>query len=201
MTLSEAIRLGSMLKAQSYGGMLFAGRTCALGAAMDAIGRWSGFEDTAPGWFESESYDVLCATWPIAKRPTLHPLGDDGGDRPPRPDPPPPVPPPISEGGGLTLRIENDFLAISSLIDQAHADTERIRKLYDGLRAIAGKHFGQVVAMYDSDSLPERLDQEISYLKERAGITSSTPENRCGQCWTLRWDDPRPCRNCERLAR
>lgn len=38
MTLSDAIRLGAMLKPQAFGGMLKDGGTCALGAAADALG-------------------------------------------------------------------------------------------------------------------------------------------------------------------
>lgn len=38
MKLSEAIRLGAMLKPQGFGEFLFDGRSCALGAAMDAGG-------------------------------------------------------------------------------------------------------------------------------------------------------------------
>jgi hypothetical protein len=38
MKLSEAIRLGAMLKPQRFGGLYVDSGTCALGAAMDAIG-------------------------------------------------------------------------------------------------------------------------------------------------------------------
>jgi hypothetical protein len=39
MRLSEAIRLGAMMKPQAFGASFHDGRTCALGAALDAIGR------------------------------------------------------------------------------------------------------------------------------------------------------------------
>lgn len=38
MRLSEAIRLGAMLKPQAFGGLFKNGGSCALGAALDAIG-------------------------------------------------------------------------------------------------------------------------------------------------------------------
>ena len=38
MTLSEAIRLGAMLKPQGRMGIVHRGRTCVLGAALDAVG-------------------------------------------------------------------------------------------------------------------------------------------------------------------
>jgi len=44
MSCSEAIRLGAMLKPQSYDGMSSRNRTCALEAALDAVGsplHWS----------------------------------------------------------------------------------------------------------------------------------------------------------------
>jgi len=44
MRLSDAIRLGAMLKPQAYGGFHFEGRTCAMGAALDACGRLDAVE-------------------------------------------------------------------------------------------------------------------------------------------------------------
>ncbi len=41
MRLSEAIRLGSMLKPQGYGQLYAMGKTCAFGAALDAVGHLS----------------------------------------------------------------------------------------------------------------------------------------------------------------
>lgn len=38
MQLSDAIRLGAMLKPQEFGHLLANGRTCAFGAAFDALG-------------------------------------------------------------------------------------------------------------------------------------------------------------------
>lgn len=100
---------------------------------------------------------------------------------------------------GLTLNIKNDFLAISALLDDARHNEERAQRLFADLRAVIGKHFGQVVAMHDTESLAGRLDQEIAQMKARAGITDTTPENRCGQCWTLLWNDADcwSCRNTQ----
>src|SRR5688572_4034977 len=55
MKLSEAIRVGAKMKPQGFGGTNIGGRSCALGAALDAIG-----VDTKDGWFPV--YDA----WPIA---------------------------------------------------------------------------------------------------------------------------------------
>lgn len=71
MKLSEAIRLGAMLKPQ---GVLFAlrnGKTCALGAAMDAIGalpqrRW--FK-----WLPVADLEPAKARWPELNRIIRHP--------------------------------------------------------------------------------------------------------------------------------
>ena len=61
MKLSEAIRLGAMLKPQGSGRFYQNGRTCALGAALDAIGRL----DTSREWSEydlaEKSFPALCA--------------------------------------------------------------------------------------------------------------------------------------------
>lgn len=55
MKLSEAIRLGAMLKPQGHGLLHVNGRTCALGAAYDAVGHldehsygWRGLERDFP---------------------------------------------------------------------------------------------------------------------------------------------------------
>ena len=101
----------------------------------------------------------------------------------------------MNKPDGLSLKIENDFLAISALLDDARANEERAMECFATLRAVVAKHFGQVVAMHDTDSLPQRLDEELVQMKARAGITTDTPENRCGQCWTLLWND-RHCWNC-----
>jgi hypothetical protein len=63
--LSEAIRLGAMMKPQGTGRLLRGGRSCALGAALDAVGRLEGQEmptDRVDGWL----YDVLAQIWPWA---------------------------------------------------------------------------------------------------------------------------------------
>lgn len=62
MQLSEAIRLGSMLKPQATGRVSKNGGTCALGAALEAVG-----ERTGEGWFRV--YDL----WPIARRHVPYP--------------------------------------------------------------------------------------------------------------------------------
>lgn len=43
-TCSEAMRLGAMMKPQGIGAALHEGKTCALGAAADAIGALNGVE-------------------------------------------------------------------------------------------------------------------------------------------------------------
>ena len=60
MTLSDAIRLGSMLKPQGRGALHKDGQTCAYGAAMDAIGCLP-----AEGAECSHDYDALGDEWPI----------------------------------------------------------------------------------------------------------------------------------------
>ena len=55
MKLSEAIRLGAMLKPQGHGRIDRGGSTCALGAALEAVG-----ERMDRGWFPV--YD----RWPVA---------------------------------------------------------------------------------------------------------------------------------------
>lgn len=57
MKLSEAIRLGAMLKPQGFGACLWDGRTCAMGAAYDAIGGL-GVIDDGKGWGKA------LAVWP-----------------------------------------------------------------------------------------------------------------------------------------
>lgn len=100
---------------------------------------------------------------------------------------------------GLSLNIQNDFLAISALMDDARRNEDRAMRLVADLRAVIQKHFGQVVAMHDTSRLAGRLDDEITEMKRRAGITTATPEHRCGQCWTLVWNDTL-CWNCQRAT-
>lgn len=62
MKLSEAIRLGAMLKPQSFYDYEIAGGTCAIGAALDAIGALSSFDDDAEFFpiLRREQRDVQC---------------------------------------------------------------------------------------------------------------------------------------------
>jgi hypothetical protein len=63
MRLSEAIRLGAMLKPQGREQLLtHAGRSCALGAALDACGQLRGEQAT---WPNSPLYATAAALWPI----------------------------------------------------------------------------------------------------------------------------------------
>lgn len=63
MKLSEAIRLGAMLKPQArYYGLTPDGRTCALGAALDAIG------------CATNNYSDVLNHWPLAGKKAVHPL-------------------------------------------------------------------------------------------------------------------------------
>lgn len=59
MQLSEAIRLGAMLKPQGYGALLEDGKTCAIGAACDAIGLLG--QCMADGTFP----DSVAQRWPL----------------------------------------------------------------------------------------------------------------------------------------
>lgn len=63
MTLSEAIRLGAMLKPQGTG-HTFGDKTCALGAALEAVGQTG---DAGAGWFPV--YQI----WPIARQFVRYP--------------------------------------------------------------------------------------------------------------------------------
>lgn len=58
MKLSEAIRLGSMLKPQGFGSVHWDGRTCAMGAAMDAVGGL-GAGECFSGWY------AWIRRWPV----------------------------------------------------------------------------------------------------------------------------------------
>lgn len=61
MKLSDAIRLGSMMKPQAHGRLLHEGATCALGAALDAVGQLN----TALG--SVMPYEVAANLWPILR--------------------------------------------------------------------------------------------------------------------------------------
>lgn len=64
MKLSDAIRLGSMLKPQGFGGLRDHVGTCALGAAEDAVGMiW---------WVKFGSHPALMATCPACGDATTY---------------------------------------------------------------------------------------------------------------------------------
>lgn len=70
MKLSEAIKLGAMLKPQNHGGqMIRDGHTCALAAALDAIGKLRLRETQA-------DYDALYSEFPILKKTATCPVRD-----------------------------------------------------------------------------------------------------------------------------
>jgi hypothetical protein len=75
MRLSEAIRLGAMLKPQGYGLLVGADGSCALGAAADACGqldevrRTYGFSKAYE--FLNEAFPVLSATEDCPGKPHL----------------------------------------------------------------------------------------------------------------------------------
>jgi hypothetical protein len=69
MRLSEAIRLGAMLKPQGENWLYMAGKTCALGAALDAAGALS-FDEPD----EYDDYEPLISRWPILRRPAVSPV-------------------------------------------------------------------------------------------------------------------------------
>lgn len=56
MQLSEAIRLGAMIRPQCFGRLFLNGRSCALGAAVEAAG---------VKLSDPQDYDALRARWPI----------------------------------------------------------------------------------------------------------------------------------------
>lgn len=61
MQLSEAIRLGAMLKPQGFESLINDGHSCALGAALDAVGKLRG-ETSAE---EMAMWDDLRERWPL----------------------------------------------------------------------------------------------------------------------------------------
>lgn len=65
MQLSEAIRLGAMLKPQIRCGFFDGQGTCAVGAAADAIGR---LDDLVAGQFRE------FREWPVLSLDVVHPL-------------------------------------------------------------------------------------------------------------------------------
>jgi hypothetical protein len=57
MKLSEAIRLGAMMKPQGVGWLLRDGKTCAIGAALDAVGAFGARTQSSIG------YDLAEKRW------------------------------------------------------------------------------------------------------------------------------------------
>ena len=68
MKLSEAIRLGAMMKPKGDGHFEQAGRTCALGAAMDAVGLLDAASDIA-----LNIRDVYGKHFPVLRSLVRHP--------------------------------------------------------------------------------------------------------------------------------
>lgn len=66
MQLSDAIRLGAMLKPQGFEALLDDGRTCALGAAIEAVGGVIREGQTYPG-------RAIYRRWPLLKTLILNP--------------------------------------------------------------------------------------------------------------------------------
>jgi hypothetical protein len=58
MTLSEAIRLGAMLKPQAFGDYTDGRGTCAWGAASEAAGRDVDDNDIPDEWFHDYPFDA-----------------------------------------------------------------------------------------------------------------------------------------------
>lgn len=69
MKLSEAIRLGSMLKPQGRRHLCAFKKTCALGAALDAIGQLDAFRPEP-----SDAYSQLIEIWPVLSLSVSMPL-------------------------------------------------------------------------------------------------------------------------------
>lgn len=63
MKLSEAIRRGALLKPQGHGDFFYNGKTCALGAALDAAGRLHDFD-----------VSTIATLWPVEQTKTAHPV-------------------------------------------------------------------------------------------------------------------------------
>jgi hypothetical protein len=67
MRLSQAIRLGAMLRPQGRAGLLVNGKTCALGAACEAVGITTGQVK-----YDSQAYKDLRAKWPFLDTEAYH---------------------------------------------------------------------------------------------------------------------------------
>lgn len=70
MKLSEAIRLGAMLKPQGTNGLLKNGHSCALGAALDALGLLDKYG--IGGYLPRE----VANRWPVLEMVTMNPVTD-----------------------------------------------------------------------------------------------------------------------------
>lgn len=71
MRLSEAIVLGSMMKPQAFGIMFDGERTCALGAAKDAIGNLEGPLSVSQIWPWALADKRMCPACGWVNRGTL----------------------------------------------------------------------------------------------------------------------------------
>ena len=74
MKLSQAIRLGAMLKPKGHGGLLVNGKTCALGAACEAVGITIGRVSC-----DTKAYAEIQIRWPLLGMPANHELIPEGG--------------------------------------------------------------------------------------------------------------------------
>lgn len=72
MRLSEAIRLGAMLRPQGRGKFLEQGATCALGGALEAVGE-------EPMKYGMGNYGAVERRWPVVNTRAPHPLGERAG--------------------------------------------------------------------------------------------------------------------------
>lgn len=78
LRLSDAIRIGAMLRPRGVCALLEAGRTCALGAALDAIGYYRP-EQSYVGCLSSAEWRQLSARWPLLAMDVRSPA--DGHER------------------------------------------------------------------------------------------------------------------------
>lgn len=74
----------------------------------------------------------------------------------------------MSETNGLSLRIQNDPLAISALLDDLVAQREQALAWNLKTFRVAQKHFGDDAYRVDSDGFAAWLDEQITALKASA---------------------------------
>lgn len=72
LRLSEAIRLGAMLRPQGFGHLFSHGKSCALGAAKEAIGM-KGKRGKSTAWKMGQTFDFP-AYWPWLRMAVTHPV-------------------------------------------------------------------------------------------------------------------------------